>query len=312
MAKAPKTITEYRQYHLPIHFPVLLLHGNRWRISDVKSGRLHFHNCLEIGICHSDSGIIEFEGIPVTFRSGDMTCIPKNLPHTTYSNKGEESLWSYIFVDTDELFRGFLYNNAAGVQTPITSVRNFPKLMNKSDHPKVHFLITTIIDELLDRKANYQTSVKGLLLSLYIELERIQSFEEKSKTIDSSSDNALVITPALDYIYSNYMLQFPIDYLADLCHLSVTHFRRMFHTIMGTSPLDFIINTRISRACVLLRSTEDSILSISEQVGFHSISSFNRCFIKTMKVSPRVWRNQTLQSEAKPGKQSIVEFSGWV
>ena len=76
-----------------------------------------------------------------------------------------------------------------------------------------------------------------------------------------------------------------------MCHISVTHFRRIFHDIMGTSPLDFINSTRIEKACTLLKSTEKSILSISEQVGYHSISSFNRYFIKVMGVSPRTYRN---------------------
>ncbi len=81
---------------------------------------------------------------------------------------------------------------------------------------------------------------------------------------------------------------------------------------MGAAPLDFLNSTRIDEACRLLRSTEDSILSISEQVGFHSISSFNRCFIRLMEVPPRVWRNQTLQSEATSTKASILEFVGWI
>ncbi len=312
MAKPTKSIVEYRQYHLPIHFPVLLLHGDRWRISDIKSGRLHFHNCLEIGICHSESGVMEFEGVPVSFKAGDISCIPKNLPHTTYSHKGEQSLWSYIFVDPVELFRDFFHNSMHGIEIEIKPNHSLPYFMNKEDYPKIHYLVTSIIDELEQQKTNYQTSVKGLLLSLYIEFIRIQNADELNTSIDSSSDNALVITPALDFINTNYMQQFSIDHLANLCHLSVTHFRRVFHSIMGVSPLEFIMNTRIARACVLLRSTEDSILSISEQVGFHSISSFNRCFLKTMEVTPRVWRNQTIQSEAKPGKQSILEFRGWV
>ncbi|KAF6591577.1 helix-turn-helix transcriptional regulator, partial [Paenibacillus sp. EKM208P] len=77
-----------------------------------------------------------------------------------------------------------------------------------------------------------------------------------------------------------------MDFLADLCHLSTTHFRRKFHEIMGTSPLDFLNSTRIEEACKQLKSTEDSILSISEQVGFHSISSFNRCFSRLMGKPP--------------------------
>ena len=127
-------------------------------------------------------------------------------------------------------------------------------------------------------------------------------------------ENALVIAPALDYIRNNYSNHFPIDTLADLCHLSGTHFRRMFNSIMGTSPLDYLNNFRIYKACILLRSTETTILSISEQVGFRSVSSFNRYFSKIMGMSPRDWKTQMLQSESKDGwkKQSILEFSGWL
>ena len=73
MPKKQKTITEYRPYTMPAAFPVLILSGDRWHISDVKSDRLHFHNCLEIGICLAQSGYMEFEGIPVAFREGDKS-----------------------------------------------------------------------------------------------------------------------------------------------------------------------------------------------------------------------------------------------
>ena len=121
-----------------------------------------------------------------------------------------------------------------------------------------------------------------------------------------------MISPALDYIEENYMQQFTIEYLAELCHWSLTHFRRVFHDIMGTSPLDYVNNTRILKSCILLRSTEHSILDISEMVGFHSVSSFNRYFIKLMQMSPREYRKQMQQSEKKAENQSILEFAGWM
>ncbi|MNE65440.1 Melibiose operon regulatory protein [compost metagenome] len=107
------------------------------------------------------------------------------------------------------------------------------------------------------------------------------------------------------------MTPITIDSLAELCHLSTTHFRRKFHEIMGTAPLDFLTSTRIEEACKQLKSTDDSILSISEQVGFHSISSFNRCFSRLMGASPKEWRKGA-QSEAQSAKASILEFTGWV
>ena len=95
MAKAKGTITEYRNYYLPLHFPVLLLSDEHWKISDIPSGRQHFHNCLEIGICHSDSGVLEVFSEPLAFRAGDVTVIPQNVPHTTYSSPGQ-SLVIYL------------------------------------------------------------------------------------------------------------------------------------------------------------------------------------------------------------------------
>ena len=108
------------------------------------------------------------------------------------------------------------------------------------------------------------------------------------------------------------MQQFTIEYLADLCHWSPTHFRRVFHDIMGTSPLDFVNSTRISKACDLLRSTEESVLDISETVGFHSVSSFNRYFLKIMQISPREYRKQILKSDKRSENQSILEYAGWL
>ena len=60
MSKPKNTVMEYRNYYLPGDFPVLVLTGGHWKISDIPSSRLHFHNCLEIGLCHSHSGTMKF------------------------------------------------------------------------------------------------------------------------------------------------------------------------------------------------------------------------------------------------------------
>lgn len=324
MAKQKGVITEYRSYYLPMHFPVLLLSGDYWKISDVPSGRLHFHNCLEIGVCHSDGGCIEFMGKPLPFRAGDVTVIPRNIPHTTYSSPGTESQWSYIFLDPQELFHNMLPAAWKNYELFNLSSRSYRPILSQSEYPLVYQLTSGIIRELEEQRPSYQLSAKGLLLSLYIELLRIEAFGKNGGGADIASaaeaapgqpedkENSLVIAPALDYIEENYSNQFTIEYLAELCHWSPTHFRRVFHDIMGTSPLDFINNTRITKACNLLRSTEDSILNISETVGFHSVSSFNRYFIKIMQTSPREYRKQMQKSDKRMENQSILEYAGWL
>lgn len=317
MPKAKSIVTEYRNYYLPLHFPVLLLSGDYWKISDIPSGRLHFHNCLEIGVCHSEYGTMEFYGKPLPFEEGDITIIPKNVPHTTYSAPGASSHWSYLMLDPQELFGNLMPNTWKYYDLSAYAFKNFQFILKREKYPVVYQLLTHIIRELEEQKPGYQVSARGLLLSLYIEFYRIQSmnkFEINGGGINNifNCDNHLTIAPALDYIEENYMQSFTIEYLADLCHLSATHFRRLFHDIIGTSPLDFVNNTRIMKACNLLRSTEESILNISEMVGFRSVSSFNRYFIKIMQMSPREYRKEMIQTDTNAQNRSVLEYAGWM
>ena len=84
MAKQKNIITEFRNYPLRVEFPILLLTGNQWWISDVPSANLHFHNCLEIGLCHEGEGTLIIQKESRHFSAGDITIIARNIPHTTY------------------------------------------------------------------------------------------------------------------------------------------------------------------------------------------------------------------------------------
>ncbi|MCR5556361.1 MAG: AraC family transcriptional regulator [Butyrivibrio sp.] len=308
MAKPKKTVIEYRNYELPMNFPVLLLTGDRWHISDIKSGKLHFHNCLEIGVCHTDSGFIEFNNTPVSFKAGDMTFISRNVPHTTYSSKGEASLWSYIFIQPDELLKGVFDDSYPYAEVFVDMLQNFQLILNKEQYPDVYSILSMIMYELEHKGVNYQLSVKGLVLALFMKLMRIHSANKGTELTNKDiHENAIVISPALDYIKENYMMNFPMEELADMCHLSQTHFRRVFHEIMNTSPLNYLNTTRILQSCILLRTTEESILSISERVGFRSVSSYNRHFSEIMGTQPSEWRHNM----AKVDNASILEYTGW-
>ncbi len=321
MPKQKKRITEYRNYYLPLSFPVLLLAGDYWKISDMPSERLHFHNCLEIGICHTDSGIMEFYDKKVSFKAGDVTFVPRNVPHTTYSTKGKASRWSYIFLDMEEMLKSVLSSAWNNFNMSPEVLSNYNYIFDEEQYPNICRLVKYILSELIEKQPGYQLSVRGLVMALFIELMRIEQkfagggvaqgpldrLEEKNDLEEN-----LAIAPALKYIEENYMLQFPMEQLADLCHLSPTHFRRVFHEIMDSSPLDYLNNTRIMKACSLLRSTEDSVLSISEQVGFHSVSSFNRSFLKVMQCAPREYRKNMIQTEKNTNSPSILEYKGWM
>jgi AraC-like DNA-binding protein len=307
MPRRKKTIIEFRDYDLPAHFPVLLLTGEHWRISDVPSGRLHIHNCLEIGICETDGGIMKFEDTSYPFQAGDVTAISCDIPHTTCSTPGTNSKWTYLFVDIGELLHPFFSGaDLHNVDLLSISERHLSLIMGKEEYPVIYSLVSEIIVEMKRKEPGYELGVRGLFLALASNLMRIAALADKKK--DQQPENALVIAPALDFIRYHYMEDFPMENLADLCGLSPTHFRRLFSSVMGTRPLEHLNATRIRKAADLLRMTEESVLSISERVGFHSISSFNRHFLAVMGRSPRDWRRQ--MSILKD--QSVFKYNGWM
>jgi AraC-like DNA-binding protein len=55
-------------------------------------------------------------------------------------------------------------------------------------------------------------------------------------------------------------------------------------------PQQYLIHVRLSMAEHLLRTTHKQILAISEEVGFRTLSSFNRLFKKQYGYSPRALR----------------------
>lgn len=308
-------VTEYRHYDPPPHFPVLLLSGEHWRISDVPSSRLHFHNCLELGVCHDCGGIMKFHDKEITFQAGDITCIPKNILHTTYSHSGTSSRWSYLFFKPKEFFQNLLPDTWPNYDLEPVNSFNYEYVLSSSEYPELNSLILHVISELEQQRPGYQIISRGLLLALYIELYRVQytnNNHQAESDIDVPEENPLKISPALDYVAENYMHNFPIDHLADLCHWSPSHFRRVFQEIVGMAPLEYLNCVRIMKACNLIRNTNDSILTIAENVGFQSISSFNRNFLNIVQISPRDYRKQLIEANRHLENLSVLESTGWM
>lgn len=309
MAKQKNIITEFRNYPLRVEFPILLLTGNQWWISDVPSANLHFHNCLEIGLCHEGEGTLIIQKERRHFSAGDITIIARNIPHTTYSAPGTRSLWTYLFVDPQELL-GPLTEGYAQKMSELLRKLNTAFLIPAGHSPSVSFYFNQICHALQEKPANHHLKVCSDFLSMVID---VVNFLPKSTSIAETIENTstLSIVPALRYINQHYMTSFSMDYLAELCGLSPTHFRRIFNLAMERSPLEYLNTVRINKACYLLRSTENSILNISEDVGFHSISSFNRYFSRMIGMSPREYRCCDSQDE-RLQKSKIMKFNGWM
>lgn len=78
--------------------------------------------------------------------------------------------------------------------------------------------------------------------------------------------------------------------LADIAGLSRFHFVRVFGAVVGQSPNQYLINTRMRAAADKLIATKTPIAQIAFDVGFNDISHFYACFRETFACTPRQWR----------------------
>jgi len=288
---------EYTPHILPLDLPIVPL---LWKTADAPIIFLHFHNCIEIGYCYSGDGIIVVENRTYNFTAGDISVICPNAMHLSKSNQGTESKWEYLYIDPNLLLKDFFPNGFPNADNLMYDSPDFVNIIPGNEHTKIKSLVLGILDEILYKRENYQSSIRGLCLAFMIELTRLnpQKFPKQNK----QPETRLIIAPALEYINHNYMNKIKMKDLADCCHLSITHFRRVFSSIILTGPLEYLNHIRVRKSCTLLYNTEESILDISLQTGFPTVSSYNRHFNDIIGTSPLKWRNSVRSIHSKDYK----------
>ncbi|MCL2856258.1 MAG: PocR ligand-binding domain-containing protein [Oscillospiraceae bacterium] len=105
-----------------------------------------------------------------------------------------------------------------------------------------------------------------------------------------------VLQPAFDYIFNNRRENVPQKKAASLCHISASHFSRLFAKETGENFSRFISRQKVEWAKHLLEHTDLSITQISEDLGFGEPGYFIKTFKKYEAVTPTTYRKYFRES----------------
>lgn len=233
----------------------------------------HHHDrivCIMSGVCKFDM----FNDKPIVAKCGDVIYIPYNIAcRTEWIGKDRGEVYSIYYI----------MRKPDGEQFTL--------------YPDIHYFedCDKRITEGIFKEC-YHTFIRkdfgcGLQCK-YLLLKLLHILLTPENTVSNSK-----ISRAVRYIESNYLYDFSVTELAEMCNLGECMFRRCFKAEFGVSPLKYRNILRIEKAYEMLVSDNLTVTEVMELTGFYDLSYFNKVFKSHIGKSP---------SECKTRERKLV------
>ncbi len=251
---------------------------------------MHWHNDLQLILVDKGPVIVNILGHhTLTLHQGQALFINKDIAHQILPND-QASYHSFIFPDyflkfylsspTQNLINKFLssnnleylvFNNQSAWQIKILSIlKELEQLENNKNTPTYSYeVLTQLCRIFLLLQKNIQPSYKAKLNQ--INYKQIRVF--------------------LSYIHQHYREKISLTDLAQAAHVSKSECLRCFHSLLNTTPYNYLLDYRLNKAANLLQNSDMPVSTIAHQIGFNQVSHFGVLFKKKTRLSPLKFRH---------------------
>ena len=112
--------------------------------------------------------------------------------------------------------------------------------------------------------------------------------------IQRENSETPVIAKARAYIAEHQTEELTLGQVAKAVNMSSYYFCKVFKKVAGINFTDYVARVRIEKSKNLLLNPNLRVSEIAFEVGFQSLTHFNRVFKKILGQSPTVYRSQLL------------------
>ena len=250
-------------------------------------GREHFLTAREgkdsylLFYTFGGAGYVRQDGRTVTIRHGQSLLMDCRMPQE-YGTSSQADHWHHYWAHIE----------GVGVDAAARRL-GLPALSPHSASrtrvaPHFETIFKRLETESIENSELVGVAVHALLSELLISKAREEVPEDNPVTVAQS------------YVASHYAEQLAIEDLARAASVSPSYLTRLFRQSLGTSPHDYVVRFRITRAKQLLAETSLPIRDIARKTGFASSSNFSYRFSAITGISPRSYRALATSNPIEP------------
>ncbi|MCB0627222.1 MAG: helix-turn-helix transcriptional regulator [Saprospiraceae bacterium] len=253
----------------------------------------------EVGIFSRNDYVVYVLSGKKTYKTvnGEWTLTPGQ---TLYLKKGAEII--HQFFDDQYCMLGFFLSDEL-IKETWEEVKGKVKLSYSSD--PLEFTATPV------QPSNFLEGYFHSMLSYFRGINRppdpIMALKLKELLLHLMSCDPLLATyfnriadssrPSLHQIMEqNFCFNLKLEDFAELCHCSLSTFKRDFQEHFDESPGKWLLQRRVRHAANLIANTDLSVTQVAFESGFEDLSHFSRSFKKVMGTNPTDYKKSLAQA----------------
>lgn len=255
---------------------------------------LHSHDFEELAIVTAGSGKHLYEGRLYDISAGDVYTIKPGMKHG-YPETDELrlinilSISSELGIASDDLDEISGYHVLFDLEPKYRTRTGFKSRLKLNPAQ-----LNCLVDMVEELNAELSSARPGYRFMAIADLRRVIGFISRAYS-GASGRNVramLIISRAIRHIEKNMAIDLDVPSLAAASYVSESTLLRAFKDSTGMTPVRYIAEYRIRKACELLRGSSDDISMIAMRTGYSDSNYFSRQFRQITGITPGEYRGK--------------------
>lgn len=250
----------------------------------------HYHEEFELIYFLEGQGIRIVGDHISDFKQGELVLVGAWLPHLWRNDVQEENGKEADFIVIK--FR----ENFGDIQLfSLPELAKIKKLLQRSHRglffsAKVREQVHEIILQLVDCHGAQKLILLLQVLDILCEEEEVNTLSSPGfiRPVETLVEDRL--QTVINYIFTNYQKNISLEEIAEVAIMTPPAFCRFFKKQTNKTFSHFLNEFRVEKSCQLLINNEKPIKQICYEVGFNSLTNFNRTFKSFKRIPPSQYR----------------------